>query len=249
MHLPFPQKTFWRLAVLSVGGLLLTLFIPLPANPAPETVRLPAALFMVGLGLVLLMRAIERRRRLYEAVAIELNKLRRVYHISKNMSSFDERLRVWFTELHGYLYGYLNSFANKDLSQYEFSHTDFRRLSYHIYTVPELNSVKEEVLYRDLLRTTAEIAELRQHVLETRDSRLSAYGWTVFLMSVLTFFVAVVASTPDGMVGRLVSGTVIVGALLLVDLLWEIDSLQSERYVFPQRYVENVARLELRREP
>lgn len=248
MNLPIKNQTFGRLAAMAVGGVLFALLVPLQNESVSESGRVPAALFMVGVGFVFIAQALERRRQLHASVAFELNKLRRIYHIAKNLSVADDRFRPWFTEIHGHLLSYLTSFAGKTFNQYEESKGLFRRLSYHVYTVPELQTNKEQVLYADLLSTTGGIAEARQRIVEARDNRLSAYEWTVFLLAVMAHILVTLQSTPDRMVDRVVAGVSIVLGLLLVNLLWEIDTLEGERTLFPQRYVENMAKLELRRE-
>jgi hypothetical protein len=64
----------------------------------------------------------------------------------------------------------------------------------------------------------------------------------------LGYFTMTLMSTPDLMADRLIAGISLVLGLLLVDLLWEVDSLENEQDAFPRRYVENMAKLELRRE-
>lgn len=248
MNLPIQKTTFARLAAMAVGGVLFALLVPLQNESVSESGRVPAALFMIGVGLVFIIQAIERRRQLHSAVAFELNKLRRIYHIAKNLSVADDRFRPWFTEIHGHLLAYLTSFNGKQFGQYEESNGLFRKLSYHVYTVPELQTNKQQVLYTDLLKTTGGIAEARQRIVETRDNRLSAYEWTVFLLAVMAHILVTLQSTPDRMVDRVVAGVALVLGLLMVDLLWEIDTLEGERTLFPKRYVENMAKLELRRE-
>lgn len=247
MNIPIQRQTLGRLAVMAVAGLLFAFLVPLQGDSVSDSGRAAAAFFMVGLGLVLVMQAAARRRQLHADVAFELNKLRRIYHICKNMSAADDRFRPWFTEIHGHLLAYLASFGGKKFSQYEESNALFRKLSYHVYTVPELTSAKDQALYTDLLTTTGAIAETRQRLVETRDNRLSAYGWTVFLLAVLGHVIVTLQSTHDVTAERVIAGVAIVAGLLLVDLLWEVDSLEAEQTVFPQRYADNVARLELTR--
>jgi hypothetical protein len=248
MKLPIPANTMWRLVGLAAGGLVFTLLVPLPGVPVADSGRAAAAIAVFGIGLVFFVQATARRRRLRETVAFELNKLRRIYHLGRNMAAADERLRPWFTELHGHLLAYLSSFGGRDFARYEESNGLFRRLSYHAYTVPGIEGGKQELLYADLLRTTGDVAEARQRIVEARDSRLTAYGWTVFLLAVAASVLVTLESAPDRMADRLIAGASIVLALLLVDLLWEVDSLEEERAEFPRRYADNIARLEMRRE-
>lgn len=248
MTLPIHAKTLWRLAAVAVAGLLFALLVPLPGVGVSQGSQLAVAVFAGGLGLVFFYQSTKRRVRLHETVVVELNRLRRVYHLSKNISQAGERYRPWFTEVHGRLYGYLSSFSGRRFSEYEKSNDGFRKLSYHVYAIPEISGAKEQALYADLLRTTAEVAQARQRIVELRDNRLSAYGWVVFLLSVAGFVYAVVMGADDTVPSRLVAGVAVAIALLVVDLLWETDVLAEEDVLLPQRYADNLSRLELRRE-
>ncbi len=178
---------------------------------------------------------------------MELNKLRRLYHVSKNLSALSAEYRPWFTELHGHIYNYLNKFSGKDFEAYDSFNRDFREISYHVYTIPPMRGVKEQALFDDLLRTTASVAEARQQIKELWDNRLSFHVWIMVLLLAMSFMTALVGSMPDYPTARLVGGCAIVAALLSLDYLWKVDSLASERTALPKRYVDNVGKLELGR--
>jgi len=42
------------------------------------------------------------------------------------------------TQLHGFVYEYLGSFEQKSLADYEQGNVTFRKMAYHIYTLPEI---------------------------------------------------------------------------------------------------------------
>jgi superfamily II RNA helicase len=138
-------------------------------------------------------------------------------------------------------------FAERDFSQYEESNKDFRALSYHVYKVPELRSNKEESLYDELLRTIAVIAESRQRIKESKESQLSIYSWLVVMLLVLNAVVTAWLSMDALDVARVATGALIASFLFAVDLLWEIDTLASERKEIARRYVDNISRIELKR--
>lgn len=233
--------------MLTIGGLLFALLVPLQHDSVPVSAALPAGLFMLGIGLVLVMQAERRRSDLHRTIALELNKLRRIYHIAKNLSHFNQDFRPWFTELHGHLYGYLMTFNDKNFGQYEETNPGFRKVSYHVYTIPDFKDGREAALYQDLLNTTGEVARARQRIKEIMDNRLSAYGWVVFLIFVGGFVASTWFTLADTLAPRVIGGVVISLSLILVDLLWQVDSLSSEYKVLSGRYVENIGRLELSR--
>jgi hypothetical protein len=237
-----------RCFLIVVGVFLIWSIVPVCGRPSVERLDLiPSILATVVLG-VLIYQAVERRRQLLQTVHMELNKLRRIYHLSKNLSDIDsQRYRGWFTDLHGYLYKYLSAFTERDFNHYEESNNDFRALSYHVYKVPELRSSKEESLYDELLRSVAVVAESRQQIKETRESRLSLNLWLVLWLLMLNVIFTAWLSTTSSDVSRATSAAIIAGFFLVFDLLWEIDTLSSERHDIARRYVDNIGRIELRR--
>ncbi len=248
MNIPVTKLTILRLALISIASFsLISLLPPMLPMGNPRLDMVPAGLAAVVLGF-LIFHAADRRRHLLQTVNMELNKLRRVYHLSKNLSDVDsQRYRGWFTELHGHLYGYMSGFGERDFSRYEESNKDFRALSYHIYKVPELRSNKEESLYDELLRTIAVVAESRQSIKEAKDSRLSAYVWLIVLLLIGNVIVTAWLSTDITDISMTVTGIIFASFLFAVDLLWEVDTLASERRDIAQRYVDNIGRIELRR--
>jgi len=242
------RKTILRLGLVVAVPVLAMFLLPAYGQSGQPRFDLPMA-FLVGLTLILLThQAAEKRHRLMQTINLELNKLRRIYHLSRNLSESDsQRYRSWFTELHGHLYRYLSVFSGRDFGCYEDTNSEFRELSYHVYKVPELRSNKEEALYDDLLRTVAKVAESRQQIKESKDSRMSVYVWLVVLLLIVGLVLSVWLSTVDVWTSRLAAGVTLAGFLAVVDLLYEVDTLASEYRSIAQRYVDNVGRIELRR--
>ncbi len=247
MNIPVTRVTLLRLIVLTVGSVALAVSIPVSGDQVAPVLAIVVAVFVAIVLGVLINEASARRQKLFEAVRIELNKIRRIYHLSKNLAASSHDYRSWFTEMHGYVYGYLSCFAGKDFDAYDDFNKEFRKLSYHIYTVPALAAPKDQALFQDLLSTAGTVAEARQQIKELWDNRLSAYGWTVILLMVLGLVVTVAFSMSETIASRLSGGVAIAAALLAVDLLWEIDTLAGEKKTMARRYVENVGRLELGR--
>jgi len=248
MNIPIRLKTLLRLLLIAAGSYSLTSIIPAAVGPGAPRLDTVTGVLAAALLAVLIYHAAERRRALLQTVNLELNKLRRIYHLSKNLADIDsQRYRGWFTGMHGKLYDYMSAFADKDFHHYEDTNHAFRELSYHIYKVPELRSNKEESLYDELLRTTAKVAESRQQIKEANGSRLSSYAWVVVLLVVSGLAATAALSITDTVVSRAASGTVIACALFAVDLLWEVDTLGSEQKEISMRYIDNIGRIELRR--
>lgn len=247
MRLPVTPSTFVRLAGITVGSVVFALVVPVMADPIARAMQPSIALFAAGTVLVLLAEASARRTKLLESVRAEMNKLRRIYHLAKNLAGDDATYRVWFTELHGYIYSYLGGFSGKSLDQYDELNTAFRLISYHVYTVPELDTRKRESLFKDLLATTSSVSEARQQIKELWDNRLSAYGWMSVLLLAFAFIGSTVLAAGDTQSSRIAAGVAIASMLVVVDLLWETDTLKDEKKAVAKGYLDNMGRLELRR--
>jgi len=231
-----------RLLFVCVLAFALALLGPVQAGSAPLAA---AAIVLTGVLVGFSAhRAISRRDDLADEIALELNKIRRVYHLGKNLGG--DKHRQWFTELHGHLYGYLTAFDKKNFSQYQETNGAFRKLSYHLYQIEALETEKERVLYRELLEAAGLVAGARQRIQELWNGGLSPRLWNaVILMMALSALAVRMAMGPsDRFVAGLVVATLGVGLVYLK----EADDLKSMGGGdLSKRYVENIARLELSR--
>ncbi len=194
---------------------------------------------------IVLMRAMQRAEDLNEWIGLELNKIRRIYHLGKNLGT-DPRLRQWFTDLHGHLYGYLTAFDKKDFSQYQETNGDFRKLSYHLYEVPALETEKERVLYRDLLETAGAVAGARQRIQELWNGGLPPSVWNMLLALAVLAGLGVLTTIAPG--NGFQAGVLLAILTAEVSLVRDGDQLKTvQGKATAKRYVENIARLELRR--
>lgn len=233
-----------RLLVILIASFALALLAPVSAGSA----SLAAAAVLLGSVLlaVVIQRALRRHDELNEWVAIELNKVRRIYHLSRNLG-MEARHRQWFTDLHGYLYAYLTAFDKKKFSQYQETNAQFRKLSYHLYQIQGLETEKERVLYSDLLEAAGLVAGARQRIQELWNGGLPAVVWNG-LMALLAA-AALATLTAMGPSDRYTAALVLTalgGGFMLARAADDMRTLAGED--LSKRYVENIARLELKRE-
>ncbi|MBI4457449.1 hypothetical protein HY633_00610 [Candidatus Uhrbacteria bacterium] len=247
MNIPITPVSLGRLALITVGSVVYVFLVPATGQADGSGAAIATAVFAATMISFLIFQAAERRRLLLMTVSLELNKLRRIYHLSKNLSEASQRFRGWFTEIHGFLTDYLSVFAKTKFSDYDDGSMAFRKLSYHIYTVPNLETKKEETLFEDLLKTTGVIAEARQQIREMQGSRLSAYSWITVLLIVAAVVIAQTLTVGDAAASRLLAAVTIATALLSAELLWELDTLRVEEGSLSKRYVDNISKLELSR--
>lgn len=247
MNSPLSTTSLARLSALLLAGFVFGLFVPAASDPGDTGFSYIIAIF-TSMGLMLLLsEAVTRRQKLLETVRVELNKLRRIYHLSRNISESTASFRGWFTELHKYLYEYLLGFENKDFESYDSFNAKFRKLSFHIYTIPDFQSSKDGALYQDLLHTTATVADARQQIKELWDNRLSSFSWIAALFLGALFCFSISLSITDTITSRLAGGAAVSAMLVVLGLLWDADALTLEKRLLARRYVDNIARLELTR--
>lgn len=217
--------------------------VPVSGGPA-----IYAAAAVLGVMLMLgamFVRTLRRHDDLNEWMALELNKVRRMYHLGKNLGE-EDHLRAWFTELHGYLYGYLMAFEGKDFSQYQETNADFRKLSYHVYQIPDLKSDKERALYNELLDAAGTVAGARQRIKQLWDGGLPRSAWTMAILMGLAAWGGVLLSI--GTVDRPVAALLLLVMEFGAMLVWDMDRMKTVRGdALATKYVENIARLELSR--
>jgi hypothetical protein len=207
---------------------------------------IPAAILFAVIFGMFTFAAVDRRQRLKEAIAVELNKLRRIYHLGKNLGSAPY-LRGWFTDLHGYVYNYLSAFDHASLADYDRANPLFRKLAYHIYTVPELKEVKDQVLYNELLEASSLVSDARGKVFALHQSRFSKRHWSELALVLAVFIFCTVAATTN--TTRFFSGGILSLGLLLALFFFTHDVWTKEGdRLLAKEYLRNIARLELRRD-
>lgn len=232
-------------ALLAVVAIFVIVYlVPVSGGSALyASVSVIGALLLLG---AMFMRSLRRHDELNEWMSLELNKVRRMYHLGKNLGESDH-LRAWFTELHGYVYGYLMAFDDKTFSQYQETNADFRKLSYHVYQIPELVTDKERALYNELLEAAGTVAGARQRIKQLWEGSLPRGVWAMAITVGIAAWGAVLLSI--GNVDRPVAALMLVVMEITALLVWELDHMREiAGSEMATRYVENIARLELSRE-
>jgi hypothetical protein len=241
------MKLLRTLVAVLLAYLIAYVFTPTAPLPFIGVIVLPVVIIFAVLFGILAFVAVDRRERLKEAVAIELNKMRRIYHLGKNLGA-SPHLRGWFTDLHGFVYDYLGGFEKYDLSEYDKGNALFRRIAYHVYTVPDLREVKEQVLYTELLAATALVSDARQRIVTLHKNGFTKGHWFEFLVMFLVFVATVVAGTADLALSRFATANILAAGAILAMFFIEHDAMtKDEDRELAKEYVKDIARLELRR--
>ncbi len=234
-----------RVIILLALAVFISFVVPGTRRPITPAALAPLITFFSILLAILIVRSLERIEKLNAAIALELNKARRIYHLGKNLSA--ERLRSWFTDLHGYIYEYFMFFDKHDFTQYEDSNKIFRKVTYHVYTLPALETAKDNALYNELLKAAADAVMARQSINELKKTSMPIYLWLVVILTALAVILSTLLVTTPDVISKIAQAALFAALFLGMDLLYELDGLKFfGKRELARRYVDNIARLELR---
>ncbi len=168
--------------------------------------------------------ALQRKQALDEYISLELNKVRRIFHLGKHLAVQNPKLKKWFTELQTALSDYAGLFCSEDFSSYELGNPLFRKVTYAIYRLPKMGGgTYNSDLYRSLLDTAASATEARENIRARREQSIGFFQWIVIILIALTLSAILVASTPDDPMSRVVTTAVVFNLFLVLHLLYEFD--------------------------
>jgi hypothetical protein len=177
----------------------------------------------------LLSIAIGRRRSLQEMVLLELNKVRRINHLAKNIILQTPELVPWFDELHACLDKYLLFFREHDLGQYEDSNLLFRRVTYLVYSLPQRHQGYNATLYGELLDTTGSATEAREYVCNLITPGVGDFQVGVVLVISLALSVLSVGASPFGWDARIGATAANFCTFLVLEIFFGYEFLSARK--------------------
>ncbi|MBI4457454.1 hypothetical protein HY633_00635 [Candidatus Uhrbacteria bacterium] len=179
-------------------------------------------------------RALERRLTLRTAVNVELTRLRRLHHLTEQMSD-----AVWKETVQSGLRHYQTTVA-KDLSGHSKLLTVFREFTHVIYDFRPADR-REEILFQEMLSTSKEIALERPRIDQSLNGKQSFYSWLV--LYTIAGFEIVLLLLNRGQQGLtdFSIGATITGVLITIDLLHQTDRVsRTELAEIEERYRKNI---------
>lgn len=205
-----------------------------------------AVLYAILVGFIA-SEVISRRLRLDEYVALELNKIRRIYHLCYHIFLANNGLKAWFEGIETALIKYLLVLQEKTLSEYNAGSPAFRNITYGIYSLPSDKLTKSQELYKALLETTGEATESRQMIKNTlANNYVGRFAWVILLVVSMTFGYFLIGSTPNTPVHKLATGFVIFNLFLILQLIFEYGRINRRKARFySQQYLNNLESLNL----
>lgn len=196
-------------------------------------------LYAITIGF-LMMLAINRKQAMDSYISMELNKLRRMYHLAKHLHDVTPGTDKWFNTMDKAITAYLRAFKQRDFSQYERGNPLHRKITYAIYEFPQVTSKYNVELYSSLLDAAASTTEAREYIRSTNDASIGYFQWFVTLSTTTVFAFIIAAASPLEILTRTIAGTVIFCLLLMIQLLYEYDRANyKKRSFYTQLYVQN----------
>lgn len=202
-------------------------------------------LFSITVGF-LMFKTLTRRTGLDEHIAVELNKIRRIYHLSLHMKKAQPALGDWFGRIRNAIVTYLQSFEGHSFESYEKGNPLFRAVTYAVYSLPSLNEPYNTELYASLLEASSSVTEARENIRSKKSDHIGRFQWFVVIIIALVFGTLILATTPanDFLLRNL--GAVVMFCLFLVlQLIYEHDRDNAVRvHALAEKYLHDLRALE-----
>jgi hypothetical protein len=197
----------------------------------------------------LMSLSLTRHQQIEEHISIELNKIRRIYHLTVHLAKKDEKSAAWLKETTKAIRDYLTFFKKHRFDQYEGSNGLFREVSYRIYGLPERGFAYDESLYASLLEATSDVTVAREQIQAKKDYSIGRYQWIVLILVSLAFCVTMSLNTPYEFVARVATGIVIFCFLVALNLLYEYDFSNPIKFrLISDQYADNLEKLAIKKQ-
>lgn len=238
--------TYARLLVIFIISALLAYFIPYYGSDALEgffsfnAVNI-GILYAITIGFLMTI-AINRKQALDSYISLELNKIRRMYHLTKHLHAITPGTTQWFNTIDKAITAYLRAFKRRDFRDYEQGNALHRKITYAIYGLPKIVKNYNSDIYGALLDAAASATEAREYIRSTKEASLGYSQWFVTLTTTSVFAFIIIAASPMQIMTRTIAGTVVFCLLLMLQLLYEYDRAnQKKRHFYTGLYVQNEA--------
>lgn len=243
----FSGMTYLRVAALVIFSVVFVRMVPYVAEQtgvfqffSNQVVNM-GILYAIIVGFLMSI-ALKRRQSLDESVSQELNKIRRIYHLSKHLAVHNPTLSAWFKDVRQALTGYNDLFCEHDFGFYELGNALFRKVTYAIYRLPKECVSYNEALYMSLLTAAADATESRETIRSKLTQTIGGFQWSVIAVITGTLSAILVASTPDDSMSRVVTTAVVFNLFLVLLLIYEYDApSRKNRLTYASYYAHNLA--------
>lgn len=217
--MPDTLSAMLRLAAYLAAAFGLSYGLPVGSFADSSSSVFNALLLLSFLSGFFINRALERRKTLWNAVEVELSRLRRLYNLS---ASVDDR--AWGDRLHRALLTY-HKHVGAGLREYGKARDEYRELAMMVYRFSPATD-RDRVLWHDMLQTTRDVALERRPLERSLAGGLQAHGWAVYLTIAASAGILMLINRGHGFTSFSV-GLTLAGVLAVVDLLRRTDRLSA----------------------
>lgn len=184
--------------------------------------------------------SIGRRRSLQSMVLLELNKVRRMDHLAKNIVLQQPELQDWYVELHACLEQYLEFFRKHDIGEYEKGNALFRKVTYLVYSLPQRKTGFQDDLYAELLSTAGSATEAREYVGNLIAPSIGAFQLGVVLIISLALSIMTAATSPFDFFARLGVTLASFCTFLVLGMFYDYEFIGAKmKRTMADLYIEN----------
>jgi ribosomal protein S15P/S13E len=236
--------TYVRLLFIAVLSVVLVVFLPVTDARYEELFSTHAfnlgLIYAVIIGFLMSL-SLTRRQQIEEHISIELNKIRRIYHLSVHLAKKDKNSGPWLKCTVDSLRKYLSYFKTHSFSAYEGSNALFREVTYGVYSLPEKGFAYDESLYQALIEATSDVTVAREQIQAKKDYSIGRFQWIVLILVSFVFCVMMILNTPYDLVARTASGVVTFCFFVTLNLLYEYDFSNPIKFrIISQQYADNL---------
>lgn len=202
----------------------------------PSQSSLAITVFLVFVLVFEINNAMQKHRELKRNVNLELSRIRRVHHLAQKMST---RKTKWKTSVDVAVKAYLIFFRRHSFSDYIAASKYFREVTSLVYEYKP-KTAREDILFRELLETTRELAAMRQNISAQIKQRISMYQWVVVLIITLLVIVSALLTQGSDITAFFLNLSLLSAIFIAIQLIWEVDDYnKDELRQFADLYVEN----------
>jgi hypothetical protein len=193
----------------------------------------------------LMHKSLTRRSDIDNYISLELNKVRRMYHLARHIAKADAKAETWYRAVTGAIHEYLGLFRTITFRQYEMGSPLFRSITYAVYALPTQTTRYNTQLYDSLLEAAGQATEAREFIRAKKDDTVSLFSWIVVIVVSLVFGIIILTATPQEPLLRLVGALTIFCLFLVLQLIFEHDRANERRdQAWAHRYVTDLESLD-----
>jgi len=242
--------TYARIALIALAVFTAAYLLRQPDPTTEDFFRFHAShlavLYAILVGFIA-SEVISRRLRLNEYVALELNKVRRLYHLSYHIFLANDGLKDWFQGIEIAILKYLLIFKETPFTNYTEGSPAFRNITYSIYSLPSDELKRSRDLYPELLEITREATAARQFIKNTlTNNYVGHFAWFILVIVTITFGYFIIGATPDTAPHKVATGFVIFNLFLILQLIFEYGRINKRKARFySEQYLSDIESLNL----